>query len=596
MLQPGVIGHSMSPFAASMLLVKKDGTWRFCVDYRRLNDATVKNKFPLPIVDELLDELARAAFFSKLDLRAGYHQIRMRTGDQEKTVFKTHHGHFHFKVMPFGLTNAQATFQCLMNAIFAKYVRKFVIIFLDDILVFSETLEEHLEHLRLVLTLLREHQLYAKESKCSFTQDIISYLGHIISKDGVATGPEKTHAMLAWPTPTTATELRDFLGLTGYYRKFFAHYGIIAKPLTSLLTKKGFEWTERAQIAFDLLKRGMVTAPVLTLPDFARSFSLETDACDTSVDAVLAQEGHPVTFFSKALSMRKQKLSTYEKEFIAVMMVIDKWRAYLQQGPFTIVTDHKSLCNLQDQRLATGLQRKAMAKLVGLQFKFWYRRGSDNGAADALNLDALSIYQPAWVQEVANSYATDADAQERLARLAIISPDDDGFELYKGLIRKQDRLWIGKNTTLRTKIISALHDSAVGGHSGTTATYQRIKKLFVWEGLKGDVADCVRQCQVCQHAKHEQSKTAGTLAPLPVQTAPRRDLTIDFVEGLPPSEGFDSIMVVVDRLTKSAHFILLRHPFKAPQVTKVFWDHVVKLHGISRSIVSDRDRVFTSAL
>lgn len=248
---------------------------------------------------------------------------------------------------------------------------------------------------------------------------------------------------------------------------------------------------------------------------------------DTGVGAVLAQEGHPVAFFSKALGVRNQRLSVYEKEFIAVMMVVDKSRAYLQRGPFTIITDHKSLCNLQDKQLATDLQRKTMAKLVGLQFKFRYRRGSENGAADALshvgatlNLHALSICQPAWVQEVANSYATDADAQQRLARLAIHSPDDDGFELYKGLIRKQERLWISKNTALRTKIISALHDSAIGGHSGATATYQRIKKLFVWEGLKADVTYYVRQCQVCWYAKHEQTKPAGTLAPLPVSSAP----------------------------------------------------------------------------
>uniref|UniRef100_A0A8R7UE97 Reverse transcriptase domain-containing protein n=1 Tax=Triticum urartu TaxID=4572 RepID=A0A8R7UE97_TRIUA len=330
MLDAGIITHSVSPYAASVLLVKKkDGTWRFCVDYRRLNDATIKNKFPLPIVNELLDELAGAAVFSKLDLHAGYHQIRMREEDKAKTAFKTHHRHFQFRVMPFGLTNAPATFQCLRNAIFSKYVRKFVIIFLNDILVFSETMEEHTEHLRIVFELLRAHQLFVKESKCSFACDHIDYLGHVISKEGVATDKDKTLAKEQWPTPTNATELRGFLGLTCYYRKFVPHYGIISKPLTQLLTKKGFAWSEQAQAAFERLKIAMKTPPVLALPNFDMSFSIETDACDTGVGAVLVQEGHPAAFFSKAFGVRNQKLSTYEKEFLAVMMAIDKWRPYL---------------------------------------------------------------------------------------------------------------------------------------------------------------------------------------------------------------------------------------------------------------------------
>lgn len=422
MLRQGLITHSMSPFAAPVLLVKKkDGTWRFCVDYRRLNTITIKNKFPLPIIDELLDELAGAAFFSKIDLRAGYHQIRMREGDEEKTAFKTHHGHFQFRVMPFGVTNGPPTFQCLINSIFYGPNRKFVISFLDDILVFSCSLQEHVEHLRTVFSILRQHQLYAKESKCSFAQPRIEYLGHVISKEGVATDPSKTSAMREWPTPTNATELRGFLGLAGYYRKFVPRYGIIAKPLTQLLTKKGFMWSTQAQAAFDLLKDAMVNTPVLALPDFSRPFCIETDACDTGVGAVLVQDAHPVAYLSKALGVRNQRLSIYEKEFLAVIMAVEKWRHYLQRAPFVIITDHKSLCSLGDQQLDTELQRKAMSKLVGLQFSFKYRRGVENGAADALSrvghllaLDALSTCQPQWLQEVANSYETDADAQDLL--------------------------------------------------------------------------------------------------------------------------------------------------------------------------------------
>jgi hypothetical protein len=290
MLNAGIISASMSPFASPVLLVKKkDGTWRFCVDYRRLNLLTIKNKFPIPIVDELLDELAGTKFFSKLDLRARHHQIRMRPEDEAKTAFKTHHGHFQFRVMPFGLTNAPATFQCVMNSIVAPFLRKFAIVFLDDILVYSSSWSEHLEHLRLVLLKLRETQFYAKLSKCSFGQHSIQYLGQIISDQGVATDPDKTAAMATWPIPTNATQPRGFLGLTGYYRTFVQNYGMITKSLTQLLTKKGFEWSAAATDAFLTLKTAMSSTPVLALPDFNLPFTVETNSCETGIGAVLMQ-------------------------------------------------------------------------------------------------------------------------------------------------------------------------------------------------------------------------------------------------------------------------------------------------------------------
>jgi hypothetical protein len=343
-------------------------------------------------------------------------------------------------------------------------------------------------------------------------------LGHIISGAGVATNPKKTEAVVDWPRPTFVTKPRGFIGLTGYYRKFVRNYGTMTKPLTNLLKKKKFVWSDEAQSAFELLKVAMSSTPMLALPDFNKQFVVETYASYTGLVVVLMQDNMPIAYLSKPFSTSNKSLSIYEKEFLALIMVVEKWRPYLQRQEFLIKTDHRSLAYLNGQTLQSELPRKVMTWLMGLQFRIIYRKGKQNVAADALSrvpylmdIQVCSEVRQLWIQEIINSYATDLHAQELLAQPAFSSPNEKGYSLRQGIIRLDKQIWVGNNSAIGTKLVDAFHSTSLGGHSGVQVTYLRIKKLFQWVGLKVDVANFVKQCAVCQQGKHERVHPAGLL-------------------------------------------------------------------------------------
>ncbi|KAE8685919.1 hypothetical protein F3Y22_tig00111088pilonHSYRG00141 [Hibiscus syriacus] len=464
MLSSSIIQPSKSPFASPCLLIKKkDGSWRFCVDYRQLNNMTIKYKFPIPVVEDLLDELHGAVYFSKIDLKSGYWQIRIKDAYIHKTAFRTHQGHYEFKVMSFGLTNAPATFQALMNELFSSFLRKFMLVFFDDILVYSSSMAAHIAHLQQVLEVLQANQLFAKFSKCFFGQTQVEYLGHIISAAGVAIDP--------------------------------------VRPLTQMFKADNFKWTTAALTAFENLKKAMSTALVLALPDFTQNFYLETDASSGEVD-------------------------------------------------------HYNSKERIDQAFGVGL---------------YYT-----------------------VQEVEASYKEDLLATEWITKLAVHSTADNKWRYSKGILRYKDRVYIGEAGSLRLQILQTLHDSPHGGHSGSQATYQRIKSYFYWPRLKAMVVNYVKICAVCQQTKVEHVAKPGLLQPLPILQQAWEVITMDFFEGLPTSLRKNCILVVVDKFTKYSHFLDLSHPYSAAEVAKLYLDHIYKLHGQPKMAISDRDKTFTS--
>ncbi|KFK22601.1 hypothetical protein AALP_AAs54367U000800 [Arabis alpina] len=467
MLAAGIIKESTSPFSSPVLLVKKkDGSWRFCVDYMALNKVTVGDSYPIPMIDQLLDELHGAIVFSKLDVRERYHQIRVKAEDVPKTAFRTHDGHYEFLVMPFGLTNAPATFQSLMNDVFRQFLRRFVLVFFDDILIYK-----------------------------------VEYLGHVISWRGVAADPTKVKAMVNWPPPKNVKALRGFLGLTGYYRKFVKGYGGIARPLTALLKKDQFKWSPTAEAAFQTLKAAMSTVPVLALVDFSKQFVVESDASGIGLGVVLMQQQQPIAYFSQALTDKHKLKSVYERELMVVVFAIQKWRHYLLGRRFVVKTDQRSLKFLLEQREINLEYQRWLSKILGFDFEIQYKPGLENKAAYALSRvethQLLALSMPVAIQM--SEFESEVDQDEDLSKLkkAVLANlgDHPNYSIVQGRLLRKGRLVIPHTSKMISLILKEFHDGKMGGHGGVVKTQKGINAVFFWKGMMTEIRSYVAACQ-----------------------------------------------------------------------------------------------------
>lgn len=618
LLSKGFIKPSTSPYGAPVLFVrKKDGTLRMCVDYRGLNKITRKNRHPLPRIDELLDRFRGAGYFSKLDLLSGYHQQCIFGPHTHKTAFRCRYGHFEFNVVPFGLTNAPASFSRMMMRVLDPVLDKWVVVYLDDLLIYSKTKKEHLQHLRSVLALLRKNGLYAKLSKCSFMQDETEFLGHTITKDGIKTSAGLSKAIRDWPTPKSTKDVQQFLGLAQFYQQYVSGFAKIALPLSSLLANNTpFTWTTEQQSAFTQLKQAICSAPVLRIFDPDLLTFVDTDASGFAIGAVLLQtdrqgNAHPIAFTSRKLQPAERNYPTHEQELLAVIHALRTWRYYLDGTKFTVNTDHDTLRHFPTQPKLTRRQARWMELLQEYDFDFKYKRGVDNIVPDALS--RRPDYQDPDPVELHNlSVSLAPDVRDRLVqdynddpRLGPIYKDcldgkvANGYSFQNNLLyytrRGATTLAIPRHSPTRLTLLHDAHDSTTAGHFGFQKTYDNLRRFVYWPHIAKDTQQYVATCEKCQRNKASQERPAGLLQPLPIPSQRWEVVTMDFIGPLPPTaRKFDAITVFVDKLTKLAHFVPSTTSATAVDVAHQFFDNIFKLHGLPASIISDRDTRFTS--
>ncbi|GKV34706.1 hypothetical protein SLEP1_g43056 [Rubroshorea leprosula] len=543
LLEKGFIRPNVSPWGAPVLFVKKkDGSMRLCIDYRELNKVTVKNRYPLLRIDDLFDQLKGAQVFSKIDLRSGYHQVKIKPDDVPKTAFRTRYGHYEFIVMPFGLTNAPARFMDLMNQVFSKYLDQFVVVFIDDILVYSSSHTLHEKHLRTVLETLRRERLFAKFKKCEFWLDNVAFLGHVVTKDGISVDPQKIEAVVDWKRPNSVVEISSFLGLARYYRRFVGDFSRITLPMTRLIRKDTkFEWTPECEKSFLTLKEKLITAPLKPYEENYPTHDLELAAV-------------------KELNMRQRRWLELLKEY-------DLTISY-HPGKANKVADALSRKSFSTASSILATQKELLEDLVKLDVEL--RMDSTTAYLAALSA------QPALIDRIKLAQQKDSFLQKMKEKVRAGEPHMQEFRISDDeILWFGDRLCVPRDHALRREIMGDAHYTSYTIHPRSTKMYRDLRSTFWWRNIKREIARFVSQCLTCQKVKAEHQRLSGKLQPLPIPQWKWENITMDFVTGLPRTfKGNDSIWVIVDRLTKSAHFLPYRTGTSIEKLANMYMDEL----------------------
>jgi transposase InsO family protein len=603
MLKKGWIEKSTSPAASPLFFVpKKNGELRGVVDFRKINEITIKNRYPLPNIMEMRDRLYRAKWFSKIDLRDAFYSIRMAEGEEWKTAFRTRFGLYQYKVMPMGLTNAPASQQDLINETLKHLLDVTVLAYVDDLLIFTDgDLDQHIKDVQEVLSLLKKTDFKTAPEKCEFHKKEIEFLGFVIGIDGIKVDPKKTKSIIEWPIPKNVKDIQSFLGLVNYIRGHMPRMAHASMALTEL-TKKDvpFVWRNEQQQAFDKLKQIAKETTETKFFDPAKEGIIETDASDKAIGAVFTQEHNgkrmPIAFFSRKMTPAELNYDIHDKELLAIVVAIQQWRIYVEGATkTTIFTDHKNLLTFTTTKVLNRRQTR-WAELLGQhKFEIKYTPGNNNGRADALSRRSDYMEGKDTVNHAILKLNKDKSLSPNTKEINAIE------EVAQG---NSEQFPIAERTKLTTDAtqqacIKNHHDHQLYGHPGVTKTVQLIQRKFTFPRMRKKVNDYIKKCVPCQQNKASRHAKYGELTFRNPPNQPWNEVTMDFVTDLPESKGsttivYNAILVAVDRLTKYTYFIPCRKDFDAPQVAELVIDRIIRAHGVPRVFITDRDKIFTS--